>query len=334
MKKEVEVTFETITPLWTGDAWQDNREIRPSSLVGSLRFWFEVIMYFAGVLEIQRKNGKVINFKEGRFEKEMDRGKFQDFISQNGNVFETRIQALMKQKIPISSIVFGTTNWKSLIEIKSIQFDENNFKDEPLGKIIHNKNWYFGSPFYQGEFEVIFKVEKHILNSIFHPLLTFMEKYGFWGGKWNIGYGRLKVKSEYNEVEEFDLRAFDFNTENRKIRIDKIVEFINNFDELTNYNDKKIKILGVHASDDDFKELVKELIKIKSQKRADFRNDTELRHKIFGTTKSPPKKDFLPQGSKILPYINEIERDKFPYDCGFLSITGLLNLEGEINEKL
>ena len=34
------VKFETITPIWTGDAWRENSEIKPSSIMGSLRASF------------------------------------------------------------------------------------------------------------------------------------------------------------------------------------------------------------------------------------------------------------------------------------------------------
>ena len=37
--KEIKITLKTLTPLWTGDAWGDNTSIRPSSIMGSLRFW-------------------------------------------------------------------------------------------------------------------------------------------------------------------------------------------------------------------------------------------------------------------------------------------------------
>ena len=67
-KREIAVTFRTVTPVWTGNAWQQMTEIRPSSLIGSLRFWFETIMYFAGVL-----NEKDFDFKKGRFEKELNK---------------------------------------------------------------------------------------------------------------------------------------------------------------------------------------------------------------------------------------------------------------------
>jgi CRISPR-associated protein Cmr1 len=34
---KVKVTLETITPLWTGDAWMENSSFRPSSLIINLR---------------------------------------------------------------------------------------------------------------------------------------------------------------------------------------------------------------------------------------------------------------------------------------------------------
>jgi CRISPR-associated protein Cmr1 len=47
---ELKVKFETLTPLWTGNAWGQCMEIRPSSILGSLRFWFEVLCYFNGII--------------------------------------------------------------------------------------------------------------------------------------------------------------------------------------------------------------------------------------------------------------------------------------------
>jgi CRISPR-associated protein Cmr1 len=45
-----------------------------------------------------------------------------------------------------------------------------------------------------GKFEATFKVPEEIKETIFFPLLNFMDKYGYWGDGWDIGYGRLKVK--------------------------------------------------------------------------------------------------------------------------------------------
>jgi len=188
-RKEVKVTFRTITPLWTGDAWQENKEIRPSSLIGSLRFWFEVICYFSGVVN------KEYFTKQEWHKKKINVELFGEHLKKCGNNFKCKIEALLKQNIPIPAIIFGTTGWRSLIEIKGIEYDEKNFKENPKGKILPDKNWRWGSPSYQGSFEVTFLVEENILDSVFYPLLTFMDKYGFWGGKWNIGYGRLNIEN-------------------------------------------------------------------------------------------------------------------------------------------
>ncbi len=241
MKKEVEVTFETITPLWTGDAWQNTIEIRPSPLVGSLRFWFETIMYFADIL-----SNKDFNHQNGRFEKEVDRRKLKEFVQKNGNDIKEIVKHLINdQQIPLSSVIFGTTNWRSLIEIKDI-FDINNFSNYKyyLGtmkfpELKHNDKiptWYFKKGFY-GDFQIKFLVEEKIIDSIFYPLLTFMDKYGFWGGKWNIGYGRLKLENLPNTEEKFDLEIFNIREESDNFFILEV----DNFSDLIKFNDKKIK---------------------------------------------------------------------------------------------
>ncbi|NOX20517.1 MAG: hypothetical protein GXO99_04555, partial [Nitrospirae bacterium] len=221
-KVEVKVKFETITPLWTGDAWMENREIRPSAILGSLRFWFEVICYFSGIVnEIDFDKNK------GRFEKEVKQNEFRDFFKTHGSTFKCKIDALLKQGIPVSAIVFGTTGWGSLIKIKEINYLENysfgnslnlprriciskNNSEVKEGKECpkkSNEDWsvfYFGIPYFWGSFQANFTVEEEILKSIFYPLLVFMDRYGYWGGKWNMGYGRLKVSEIQRDNKTID----------------------------------------------------------------------------------------------------------------------------------
>jgi len=368
-RKEVKVNFKTITPLWTGDAWQESKEIRPSSdeagdalrerekirpssLIGSLRFWFETLMYFAGVLEKEEYNKEL-----GRFEKEVDRKKLRNCLKNKGNDFDSIIECLKEQNIPISSVVFGTTNWKGLIGIKEIgKISSSKDYLYPLGKVEfpefrHNKEiptWYFRRGFY-GSFEVVFSVEEEILEPIFYPLLNFMDNYGFWGGKWNIGYGRLKVEGiiveensiNLNEKNIFNLTAMYYD---RKIEFsplaqniqNEIVEKVNNFEDLYNSNlanqDKKVKVYFYkgrntnNTKNSQFKSIniIRELLKVKINKRRDIQ-DAGLRHKIFGKT---GRLDYTPQGSKILPFIWE---ENGQLKGGFLSIAGLLTLEGGQN---
>jgi CRISPR-associated protein Cmr1 len=91
---------------------------------------------------------------------------------------------------------------------------------------------------------------------------------------------------------------------------------------------KKIRILKYDNNAFDIKEIIKDLIIKKAQQRRNNTNaDAEDRHLKFGTTKPPPqKKEDLPQGSKILPFIEEKNGQ---YSGGFLSIVGLLDLYEE-----
>ena len=369
--KKVIVEFETVTPLWTGDAWGECKEIKPSAIMGSLRFWFEVIMYFAGILE-----KKDFNSQSGRFEKEVDRGKLQDFLVKNGNSFEVQIQALLEQEVPISSIVFGTTNWKSLIEIKKIEpiedycfgnrlnllnkicIDKASFeiKKENECSSKSNQDWsvfFFVKPYFYGKFKVTFLVEEQIIASIFYPLLNFMHKYGFWGGKWNIGYGRLKVKNvkENRNVksswQKFDFELFDnicFSWENiiRQVKLDnnvreyEVLQSIlavedfyckteREFEQKISNIPKKIVFIEFNKTDNEFENIIKSLIRKKMKIRNCLRTNNNnrswktFRHKLLGE---------LGEGSKILPFIYEEENQ---LKGGFLSVAGLLNLEGESN---
>ena len=63
--EEFIVTMQTVTPLWTGNAWGKNQKITPQSIMGALRFWFEVYCHAVGikVKEYQKEN---VGYKEFR----------------------------------------------------------------------------------------------------------------------------------------------------------------------------------------------------------------------------------------------------------------------------
>jgi CRISPR-associated protein Cmr1 len=326
--------------------------------MGSLRFWFEVISYFSGVCSKED-----FNKSNGRFEKEVNQDKFKkkqdEFkkkLKSNGTDVKSQIEILRGMDIPVPSIIFGTTGWRSLIEIKKINVQtdgdfpkcnfpegKQEFNELKYKKIINREekkitpSWYFKKGFW-GKFEVVFKVEENIKDTIFLPLLAFMDEYGYWGGKWNIGYGRLKIREvKQNNDTKDDWKSnkkfnFSFGNEgDKEVDLSKYLKLVDSFNDLcqiqgSNNNDKNIKILYAQIQNQDLKEVIKELIKIKAKERAQNKNnggDTEERHKIFGTVKKPPDDKDLPQGSKILPFI---KKDNGNYVGTFLSIADLLNL--------
>ncbi len=44
MMENIEITFKTLTPLWTGGAERDSNRVRETGLLGSLRWWYEGIV--------------------------------------------------------------------------------------------------------------------------------------------------------------------------------------------------------------------------------------------------------------------------------------------------
>ncbi len=346
--KEFTVNLKTLTPLWTGDAWRNNNSIRPSALIGSLRFWFETICFFSGI-EDESDYQDEIKKGKGKFDYEI----FQKTLLYNGLSFNTLNELFNSMEIPIPSRIFGMTNFKSTISIKKIEFDKNNFSNKPKGKIINdkNKNWYWKDPSYQGEFSVTFEVQNDIVEPIFYPLLNFMDQYGFWGGGWNIGYGRLKIDgingSKEWRKDTFEFSKFNKSYSNKNISDIVIYENIKNegeqnenllkqflgfdFSSLNNIRDKdmimripkKIIVIKTNPNKEghtnEVFETIKELIQKKAKMRSILRNLNkdfkELRHSLFGKSGE--------EGSKILPWINN------EYVGGLMSIGGLIKLKKE-----
>ncbi len=358
--KKIKVTVKTITPIWTGDAWGDNSDIRSSSLMGSLRFWFEVVCYFSGITtEEDYENGKL----KAELKEKLSNKNLQNLFIENGANFEGIDKTLAEMKITLPARVFGCTGWKSWVRIKKIEpIGDHCFgnrlnlpkkicllrRDQSI-KIDNdcpnssNDNWsvwYFKKTYFSGKFTVTFEIEDKIIKPIFYPLLTFMEKYGFWGGGWNIGHGRLRIKKveekenntwqERNDwrKEKFELSTL-FKDKITKHEDKKFCDFIQNasdFSELENKTKRVLYKLENQITEKDFSGIIKELIRTKAMGRKNhkdnIRND-ELRHRLFGTTKYPPRKEELPQGTKIIPWIYE---ENNQLKGGFISIAGILNL--------
>ena len=380
--KPIKITFKTLTPLWTGDAWGENREIRPSSIMGSLRFWFEVICYFAKITGDR-------NYENGKLKDDLKSDEFKGKLLKYGANFEGLDKALANWKISLPSRVFGCTGWKGWVGVKRIEPIEDycfgNKLNLPFGvavkkddnniKIFQVKNeyndfinqnysgswrkkqkefrkeysiWYFANPYFYGQFTVTFEVEEKILEPIFYPLLAFIEKYGFLGGKWNIGYGRVKVEKiqikenkEFKHYSNWRQEKFGFSKfykdkkdkfSNEKEIFSSFLQDTSNWGDLENNKSKVIYLKKHNMKQNTYKDIIKELIKIKSEKRFNLKSsrknnmDDEFRHEIYGTVKKGKKEKIdVPQGSKIIPWIYE---ENGQMKGGFVSIAGILNMGG------
>ncbi|HEY8387442.1 MAG TPA: RAMP superfamily CRISPR-associated protein [Parasegetibacter sp.] len=365
---EYTVHFETLTPLRAGDAWFQNKApLKASSIMGSLRFWFEVICYFGG---ITKKEDYTIKIKKGKYSNKGSKANFTGeteievmlLADLKYRKFSERLVELIKKnevksssadlvnevlaemEIPLPARVFGCTGWCGMIGIRKIEYERKNglkldsrigiskanisdpvIRNDECPK--HSNERYsvhrFPESFY-GSFDITFTTDSNTARRILFPLLKFVEQYGYLGGAWSKGYGRVKVNfgddngvyDRFSDYAEFTDNPVSFG---------KIINKVSGKDELlsnkTESKNIRLLILGAQgAADSDVKAIMEKLVKEKVFLRKDER-DRIRRHLVFGTTGDPEV-----HGSKVLPWIRETGREKAWLEYGFISIADILHL--------
>ncbi|EIW00992.1 type III-B CRISPR module RAMP protein Cmr1 [Thermoanaerobacter siderophilus] len=358
-KKEVTVRLETITPLWTGDAWQENVKIRSSSLMGSLRFWFEIFLMAATDL--------LPSTYDYNSEK-LGPSKYRQDILSNLNkgltMKEAEIEAFKFQKISLPSFIFGCNGLKSKIEIENITYDDNLLNNEldlpfaiyknkrdkefievssndkqKLYEIRKNRNnhiWYFPQEYLYGDFYITFSFAyEDLAEKIFYPLLNFIQQYGFIGGKNNLGFGRVKftiVDGDLSKYRTFDFSDFDYG---KKYLYEAFEENTSKFEDMYDiykigfYKKGEKNFVNSDLSKKHIKQLIKELLSDKAFNRAAFKknnpNEVEKRHFLFGISKGNIN------ATKIIPWINKVDDTKYEY--GYISLVMLNRFEQKAGVK-
>jgi len=325
-----------MTPLWTGDAWGENAEIKPQSIMGALRFWFEVYCHAVGIPVEDYKKEKV-NIDE--FQKSLESN-----LKETMTLDEAEDMALAERGISLSSRIFGCTGWRGQIEIKNIKAKKDeNFEDYQQGKlrVVGHNGWFFPkkNEWFFGNVEFTFISNQVIIENIIIPLLNLIQQYGFIGGKNNLGYGRVKFFVDGKGMEEsifkFSYFRRQYNGNFIKFNDNSIFDALeeeNNFSQLL--HGKKICLWKCkHNNLASLKEIIKFLIEYKAKNRAMQKNNN-VRHYKFGSTVSNDEyyinnvhreacKIPGPNATKIIPWINKIDSGKYEY--GFLSLVGLQN---------
>jgi len=235
-KKEIEVTFKTITPIWTGDINGECTEIKPASIMGSLRFWFEVYCHFS---EIKVKENENLDYKT--FEK-IRKEAFEKYNKKEISDIEKYI--IKKLPLTAPSKIFGCTGWKSGIEIEKlnsniIEINKNEFDYKFLFDDFSTEWWnnkiLFNNKNQIKLFENIkinLKINTVILEE-FKKFLKFYEnKVILVGGKKSFGFGFTKLKSNIN------LENVSINIKNKDYIIWKQVDNIKNNKKVLGYNFK------------------------------------------------------------------------------------------------
>jgi len=319
-----EITFQTITPLFTGGVDMKMTEIKPSSIMGSLRFWFDVICHFSGI------NNK---FKYNDNKKPKIGNEYLKILITESEESERKNKLpddviCCKLMLTPTEYYFGTTGWKSKIGIEEISMsaDDLYFVDKSNKRIVNGKNWYLPEKYYMGSFTIVFFIEsKEIAENILFPLLNFIQEYGFLGAKNNIGFGRVKV-IEPNISTNSQLHILK-----DEVLWENIIHRAKNESDLFNIN--QINYFKIDDKVGVFQNNIRNLLIKKSQIRSWKRIKPE-RHYIFGSTAKDEYYTFNnsnkitakgPNATKIIPVISEKE-------IGFLGIPGIISMKESEND--
>ena len=206
--KEIKVTFETLTPLWTGDAWRKCDQLKLTGILGSLRWWFEALVRGMGYKACDSTGDKC-----------------QVEIKNPEDVLN------IQEKICPVCYLFGTTGWKSRF---SVSVENNNLLKSYNGKVLvrinRGKNWYYESGL-MGDVGLKFNYDENIIlgvlkeqnedekiltlkdlfPSILKILLYLVSEHGMLGAKTSMGYGVVKIQNNISIQNDISISEDDWN---------------------------------------------------------------------------------------------------------------------------
>ncbi|SDN71628.1 CRISPR-associated protein, Cmr1 family [Desulfonauticus submarinus] len=321
MEKIINVNFNTLTPLWTGDAWGKCDELKLTGIIGSLRWWFEALVRGMGYNAC-----------------DSTRDKCQVEVKNPEDVLK------IHEKICPVCYLFGTTGWKSRFSVSVIK-DESILSKPYHGRIVVNinggKSWYYDSGL-MGEVTLKFQYDETILketfSSILRILLYLISEYGMLGAKTSMGYGIVKFKINDNDIsvteddwENFkDYLNFFDKTENlkedekkRQKELPNIQDFffvkfkvsgiidnvINNVKEFFSYQDGIIETDTINKWKDKNWCITSPVVRksIRKEIKKKFKGNNALRHFLMGKVAGKNTKFSAIQVSHVYKNNNRLE---------------------------
>ncbi len=185
------IKIRTLTPIWTGNINRESTKLRETSIIGSLRWWFEAIVRGLGGYACDPSSENRCKLDQKRFQRSIKEGK-------------TVQEALDKQVCPVCQL-FGCTGWS------------RRFRLEING--IHNEDIEKGKGSEAGlRVNTVFNLKFIFLSDLvpeqkwlLKKTLWIIENYGAIGGritwkpngKWGTSYGLIKIE-DYGEFRQWD----------------------------------------------------------------------------------------------------------------------------------
>lgn len=223
-KESIQVNLQTITPIWTGGADGKCTELKPSAIIGALRFWFEVFCLSSDILVKENENVDPKQFKKKLKEKT------EFYICQNKEVDLAKLsdELLTEMGISLPARVFGCTGWRSQVEIRKVTGTKREIKQQELQcqfKGISTQFWtnstLFGNKksdnssqntsiflFKKISFDLL--VSSRIYQEYLKNFFSFyQDKQIIIGGKKSFGFGFCKLQTnDNNQLKSFIKKEF------------------------------------------------------------------------------------------------------------------------------
>ncbi|WP_017307139.1 type III-B CRISPR module RAMP protein Cmr1 [Spirulina subsalsa] len=211
----MEIKIQTLTPLWTGGVDGKCDRLYETGILGSLRWWMEVLVRGVG--------GEVCDSTAEGDRNSLDMKKYRESKATD-----------QRQKLRDGGLtcdvshIFGATGWKRQFRLSITDVQETLKWDKPL-KITpqdRTRGWFL-NPGWLGEFTLNFHGNSNTLAKLY-TLLKFLEVYGSLGARPQLGYGAFRIiniknvphieascfdypRSDQTKITEFpDLRTFTF----------------------------------------------------------------------------------------------------------------------------
>jgi len=314
--EEFTVKLNALTPIWTGDADRKCNDLKESGIIGSLRWWYEVLLRGLGFNACDPTNESL--------RCKLDQKKFYEAINSGKSVLD----ALNDQNICQACQLFGCSGWARKFRLEINHFDNQNYAPFLIAKPPNSKKPYFlgyydksGKDYKKnggllGKYKLKFFVEsigeikEESIIDILKMLILLSSHWGLGSGT-QKGFGIVEVEEnlKFNNTEFFNKEKLSKNNNHiknqkqnlYKLPLPKIDQFffykipfkteaINNIMEniLKNIY-KTTKDLNNNNNNDDYKVLFNSFIPtspwIRQSIRTLFRENfesTELRHYIMG----------------------------------------------------
>jgi len=182
----MEVRLRTVTPLWTGGVDSTMDRIHETGILGSLRWWYEVLVRGLG--------GSACDPTEHKCELSGERLKRYEKARKEGKPWWEALDAV---GVCDACKVFGTTGWRRRFRLEVE--DETRPIWEPAELMLNvrppgrNRGWFL-PPGRMGTVTLKLNGDAEVLSRL-ATLLLLLEKWGSLGTKSQLGYGVFQIEN-------------------------------------------------------------------------------------------------------------------------------------------